>query len=155
MPEEPRPCSDQQQMPMRKTRVRGRRLRIGPTSRPSDLVCLLFSRPNYNASSNFAQAYSAFRKFDKRSQFSSVCTTKRFRRRGVQEAQKARSFVLPDARQISKQVGSRGKETRPPKLVLRKRWNEVPQVHDGRWLESRCSVSHPFQVTRIQVELLP
>jgi hypothetical protein len=49
-------------MPMRKTRVQARRLRIGPTSRPSDLVCLLFSRSNCDASSNFAQAYSAFRK---------------------------------------------------------------------------------------------
>lgn len=41
-----RSCSDQQQMPMRKMRTRARRLRIGPTSRPSDLVRLLFSRPN-------------------------------------------------------------------------------------------------------------
>jgi hypothetical protein len=43
---------------MRKMRTRARRLRIGPTSRPSDLVCLLFSRPNCDAASNFAQAYS-------------------------------------------------------------------------------------------------
>jgi hypothetical protein len=33
-------------------------LRIGPTSRPSDLVYLLFSRPNCDAASNLAQAYS-------------------------------------------------------------------------------------------------
>jgi hypothetical protein len=33
-------------------------LRIGPTSRPSDLVCLLFSRPNSEAASNFMQVYS-------------------------------------------------------------------------------------------------
>ena len=48
----------------------------------------------------------------------------------------------------------RGKETRSSKFVLRKQRNEVPQVHDGRWLELRCSVSDPFQVTSIQVELL-
>ena len=34
-----------------------RRPRIEPTSRPSDLVCLLFSRPNCDAASNFVQAY--------------------------------------------------------------------------------------------------
>jgi hypothetical protein len=43
-------------MPMRKTRVRERRLRIEPTSRPSDLVCLLFSQLNCDARSNFVQA---------------------------------------------------------------------------------------------------
>jgi hypothetical protein len=31
------------------------------TSRPGDLVYLLFSRPNCDAASNFAQAYSAFK----------------------------------------------------------------------------------------------
>jgi hypothetical protein len=49
-------------MPMRKTRVQAQRLRIGPTSRPGDLVCLLFSHPNCDSDSNFAQAYSAFGK---------------------------------------------------------------------------------------------
>src|SRR5947208_16352817 len=44
-------------MPMRKTRVRERRPRIEPTSRPSDVVCLLFSRPNCDAASSFVQAY--------------------------------------------------------------------------------------------------
>jgi len=36
--------------------------------------------------------------------------------------------VLRDARPSSKQVGSRGKETRPPNLILRKRRNEVPKT---------------------------
>lgn len=45
-------------MPMRKTRAQARRLHIGPTSRPGDLVCLLFSRPKCDAASNFAQAIS-------------------------------------------------------------------------------------------------
>jgi len=43
-------------MPMRKTRTRARRLHTGPTSRPSDLVCLLFSRRNCDAASDFVQA---------------------------------------------------------------------------------------------------
>jgi hypothetical protein len=43
-------------MPIRKTRVRERRPRIEPTSRPSDLVCLLFSHFNCDARSNFVQA---------------------------------------------------------------------------------------------------
>ena len=51
-----RSCSDQKQMQMRKTRVRERRPRIEPTSRPSDLVCLLFSHLNCDARSNFVQA---------------------------------------------------------------------------------------------------
>jgi hypothetical protein len=32
-------------------------LRTGPTSRPSDVVCLLFSRLNCDAASDFVQAY--------------------------------------------------------------------------------------------------
>jgi hypothetical protein len=44
-------------MPMRKTQTRARRLRTGPTSRPSDLVLLLFSRRNCDAASDFVQAY--------------------------------------------------------------------------------------------------
>jgi hypothetical protein len=44
-------------MPMRKTRVRERRPRIEPTSRPSDLVCLIFSRPNCDAALNLVQTY--------------------------------------------------------------------------------------------------
>lgn len=44
---------------MRKTQVRARRSRIGPTSRPSDLVCLLFSRPKCDSASSFKQAYFA------------------------------------------------------------------------------------------------
>ena len=52
-----RSCSDQKQMPMRKTRVRERRPRIEPTSRPSDLVCLIFSRPNCDAALNLVQTY--------------------------------------------------------------------------------------------------
>jgi len=54
-----RSCSVDQQQPMRKTRAQAQRLHIEPTSRPSDLVCLLFSRPNSDAPSNFAQAYSS------------------------------------------------------------------------------------------------
>jgi hypothetical protein len=42
---------------MRKTRTQARRLRIGPTSRPGDLVCLLFSRPECDSASNPTQAY--------------------------------------------------------------------------------------------------
>jgi hypothetical protein len=42
---------------MRKTRAQARRLRIGPTSRPSDLVYLLFSRSNCDAAANFPQDY--------------------------------------------------------------------------------------------------
>jgi hypothetical protein len=44
---------------MRKTRTRARRLRIGPTSRPSDLVCLMFSRPKCDCASTLKQAYFA------------------------------------------------------------------------------------------------
>ena len=44
-------------MPMRKTRVRERRPRIEKTSRPTDLVCLIFSRPNYDAALNLVQTY--------------------------------------------------------------------------------------------------
>jgi hypothetical protein len=44
-------------MPMRKTQTRARRLRTGPTSRPSDLVFLLFSRRNCDAALDFVQAY--------------------------------------------------------------------------------------------------
>jgi hypothetical protein len=46
-------------MPMRKTRTRARRLRTGPTSRPSDLVCLLFSRGKCDPALDFVQAYSS------------------------------------------------------------------------------------------------
>jgi hypothetical protein len=42
---------------MRKTRAQARRLHIGSTSRPGDLVCLLFSRPKCDAASNPTQAY--------------------------------------------------------------------------------------------------
>jgi hypothetical protein len=51
-----RSCSDQQQ-PMRKTRAQAGRLRIGSTSRPGDLVCLLFSRLECDSASNPMQAY--------------------------------------------------------------------------------------------------
>ena len=44
---------------MRKTLAQARRLHIGPTSRPGDLVCLLFSRPKCGSASNLKQAYSA------------------------------------------------------------------------------------------------
>jgi hypothetical protein len=44
---------------MRKTRAQARRLRIGPTSRPGDLVCLLFSQPKCASASKLAQAYFA------------------------------------------------------------------------------------------------
>jgi hypothetical protein len=42
---------------MRKTRAQARRLHIGPTRRPGDLVCLLFSRPECDSASNPTQAY--------------------------------------------------------------------------------------------------
>src|SRR5438876_10360433 len=44
---------------MRKTRAQARRLHIGPTSRPGDLVCLLFSRPKCDCASKLTQAYFA------------------------------------------------------------------------------------------------
>jgi hypothetical protein len=42
---------------MRKTQAQARRLRIGPTSRPSDLVYLLFSHLNCDAVASFPQGY--------------------------------------------------------------------------------------------------
>jgi len=42
---------------MRKTRAQAQRLHIGPTNRPGDLVCLLFSRPQCDSASNPKQAY--------------------------------------------------------------------------------------------------
>ena len=48
-------------MPMRKTRAKAQRSRIGPTSRLRDLVSLLFSRPKCGATSNLVQAYFARR----------------------------------------------------------------------------------------------
>jgi hypothetical protein len=44
---------------MRKTRAQAQRLHIEPTSRPGDLVCLLFSRPKCDSASNLKQAYFA------------------------------------------------------------------------------------------------
>jgi hypothetical protein len=44
---------------MRKTLAQARRSRIGPTSRQSDLVCLLFSRPKSDSASNLKQAHFA------------------------------------------------------------------------------------------------
>jgi hypothetical protein len=44
---------------MRKTRAQAQRLHIEPTSRPGDLVCLLFSRPKCDSASNLKQVYSA------------------------------------------------------------------------------------------------
>jgi hypothetical protein len=44
---------------MRKTQAQARRLHIGPTNRPGDLVCLLFSRPKCDSASNPKQAYFA------------------------------------------------------------------------------------------------
>ena len=52
-----RSCSVDQQQPMRKTRAQARRLHIGPTSRPGDLVCLLFSWPKCDSASKLSQAY--------------------------------------------------------------------------------------------------
>ena len=54
-----RSCSVDQQQPMRKTRAQARRLHIGPTNRPGDLVCLLFSRLKSDSPSNPKQAYFA------------------------------------------------------------------------------------------------
>jgi len=42
---------------MRKTLAQAWRSRIEPTSRQSDLVCLLFSRPQCDSASNPKQAY--------------------------------------------------------------------------------------------------
>lgn len=42
---------------MRKTQAQAPRSRIGPTSRPGDLVCLLFSRSKCDSASNLKQAY--------------------------------------------------------------------------------------------------
>jgi hypothetical protein len=44
---------------MRKTLAQAWRSRIEPTSRQSDLVCLLFSRPQCDSASNLKQAYFA------------------------------------------------------------------------------------------------
>jgi hypothetical protein len=44
---------------MRKTRAQARRLHIGPTSRPGDLVYLLFSRPKCDSVSKLAQVFFA------------------------------------------------------------------------------------------------
>jgi len=44
---------------MRKTRAQAQRLHIGPTNRPGDLVCLLFSRSQCDSASNPKQAYFA------------------------------------------------------------------------------------------------
>jgi hypothetical protein len=50
---------------------------IGPTSRPGDLICLLFSRPNCDAASNFAQAYSSMLG-DKKPPFSAIMLSFQF-----------------------------------------------------------------------------
>jgi hypothetical protein len=42
---------------MRKTQAQAPRSRIGPTSRTSDLVCLLFSRTKSDSGLNRKQAY--------------------------------------------------------------------------------------------------
>ena len=67
--------------------------------------------------------------------------------------QRSRSEVVDvprDARPSSKRVGSRGKKTRPPNPVLRKRPNEVPQVHEERRLKPGCSTD---ATPRARVEL--